>query len=287
MRSVVVTGANSGIGRAAVIALARSGLDVIGTVRTEEKAGEFTASLRDADVSARTVLLDVADPKSCEAAFAEIDELTAGGPWAVVNNAGVQLMGAVEDVTDDEARHILEVNLLGAARVCRWALPAMRRRGAGRIVNVTSLAGLMAAPFNGWYAASKHGLEALSDSLRMENARFGVRVSLVEPGYYETRMIPLGAGRLMRLATEGDSSHQNAYVVALGGLARRRPFPPAEEAADAIRRAVGERRPAARYRVGRETLFVRAARCVPSALTDGLLRRAAGLYGPVPPGLGG
>ncbi|MGK5638155.1 SDR family oxidoreductase [Streptomyces sp. URMC 126] len=285
MRSVVVTGANSGIGRAAVVELARSGLDVIGTVRTPEKAEELVESLGGAAASVRTVLLDVADAKSCETAFAEIDELTAGGPWAVVNNAGIQLMGAVEDIADDEARHILEVNLLGAARVCRWALPAMRRRGSGRIVNVTSLAGLLASPFNGWYAASKHGLEALSDSLRMENARFGVRVSLVEPGFYETQMIYRGADRLFRLTTGSTSPHQNAYMVALGGLARRRPFPPAEEAAWAIRRAVCDRRPALRYRVGRETLFVRAARGAPSSLIDGIQRRAAGLRGPLPPTL--
>ncbi|MER5784233.1 SDR family NAD(P)-dependent oxidoreductase [Streptomyces mobaraensis] len=282
MRSVVVTGASGGIGRAVALGLARRGLDVIGTVRGEEKAAALTAAARERGCTVRTVLMDVADAKSCEEGFARIEELTDGGPWAVVNNAGVHLAAAVEDTTEEEGRRMLEVNFLGPARLCRLAMPGMRRRGEGRIVNVTSAAGLVVAPFNGWYSASKYALEALSDALRMEVASCGVQVVLVEPGFHETPMAAPTARHLVRLATEGASPHQNAYVATLGTLARNRPFPPAEQAARTVCRAVCARRPAARYQVGRETLAVRTLRCLPSALSDGIQRRVTGLLRPVP-----
>ncbi|WP_171163579.1 SDR family oxidoreductase [Streptomyces sp. I05A-00742] len=282
MRSVVVTGASGGIGREVALGLARRGLDVIGTVRTEEKAAALAAAARDGGTTVRTVLMDVADAKSCEEGFARIEELTGGGPWAVVNNAGTHLAGAVEDVTDEEARRVLDVNLFGPARICRLAVPGMRRRGEGRIVNVTSMAGLVASPFQGWYAASKHALEALSDALRMEVAGDGVKVTLVEPGFHESPMVADGAQRMIRLAAEGASPYQNAYLVALGGLARHRPFRPAGQAARVVCRAVCARRPAARYCTGRESLMVRVHQYAPPALTDGIQRRMTGLLRTVP-----
>ncbi|MFI9203043.1 SDR family oxidoreductase [Streptomyces sp. NPDC053048] len=283
MRSVVVTGANSGIGRAVVLELARRGYDVIGTVRTEEKAKALEAAAGDHSRTVRTVLMDVADADSCEAAFEQVEEMTGGGPWAVVNNAGAHLAGAVEDVTEEEARRLLEVNLLGPARICRLVLPVMRRRGGGRIVNVTSMAGLVSAPFNGWYAASKHAMEALSDALRMESAHFGVHVALVEPGFHETAMTFQGASRLVQLALEHNSWYQNAYGVTLGSLARHRPFRPAEAAARTVCRAVCARRPAARYCTGREVLMIRAHQYAPALLMDGIQRRLTGLHRAVPP----
>ncbi|MFF7690223.1 SDR family oxidoreductase [Streptomyces syringium] len=282
MRSVVVTGASSGIGSATAIELARRGYDVLGTVRTEEKAKSLVAAAAGQGRSVRTVLLDVADPRSCTEAFAHIEHLTGGGPWAVVNNAGVELMGAVEDVSEAEARYLLEVNLFGALRMCRLALPAMRGRGAGRIVNVTSHAGLAASPFNGWYAASKHALEALSDSLRMESARYGVRVSVVEPGFHETPMVPRAQRRLARLAAEGASPFQDAYEVTAGCLERLRPFRGAEEAARVVCRAVSARRPRARYLTGRESFLTRVGQVMPPVVSDAFLRRATGLAGSVP-----
>ncbi len=100
----------------------------------------------------------------------------------MVNNAGFAQAGAVEDVTPEQARYRLEVNLVAPARIAQLVLPGMRARGDGRIVNVSSIAGLVSTPLMGWYGASKHGIEALSDALRVEVAPFGVKVVLVEPG---------------------------------------------------------------------------------------------------------
>ncbi|MEW2576267.1 SDR family oxidoreductase [Streptomyces syringium] len=282
MPSVVVTGASSGIGRATAVELARRGYDVLGTVRSADKAEDLMAAAENHGAPMRTVLLDVADPDSCEEAFAHIERLTGGGPWAVVNNAGTELMGAVEDIAEEEARYLLEVNLLGPFRLCRLALPAMRRRGSGRIVNVTSHAGLVASPFNGWYAASKHALEALSDSLRMESARYGVSVSVVEPGFHETPMVPDAQRRLARLAADGTSPFQDAYASTSRYLERLRPFRPAEDAARVVCRAVTARRPRARYLTGRESFLTRITPFVPQPLSDAFLRRATGLRGTVP-----
>jgi NAD(P)-dependent dehydrogenase (short-subunit alcohol dehydrogenase family) len=185
-RTVVVTGANSGIGSATVTELARAGYDVIGTARTAEKAASVIDVAAAADLTVRTVLLDVADADSTRAGFEEIDALTDGGPWAVVNNAGIAVAGAVEDVDDDDARRQLEVNLLAPARIARLVMPGMRERGDGRIVMVSSIAGRTAVPLLGWYCASKHALEALTDALRVEVADCGVRVVLVEPGAFGT-----------------------------------------------------------------------------------------------------
>ncbi|WP_159015169.1 SDR family NAD(P)-dependent oxidoreductase, partial [Streptomyces europaeiscabiei] len=109
----------------------------------------------------RTVVLDVADPSSCAEAMGEVARMTGGGAWAVVNNAGVPQAGSIEDVSDEQARHLLEVNLLGAMRIYRLALPQMRLLGEGRIVNVSSALGRVPWPLGGWYSASKHALSAL------------------------------------------------------------------------------------------------------------------------------
>jgi NAD(P)-dependent dehydrogenase (short-subunit alcohol dehydrogenase family) len=185
-KSVVVTGANGGIGLATAVELARAGYDVIGTARSEAKASDLRRAADAAEVPVRTALLDVADADSTEAGFAQIAEMTGGGPWALVNNAGFAQAGAIEDVSDEAARYQLEVNVVAPARIARLVLPAMRERHDGRIVNVSSIAGRLTTPLLGWYCASKHALEALSDALRIEVGDYGVRVVLVEPGAFGT-----------------------------------------------------------------------------------------------------
>nr|WP_253267657.1 SDR family NAD(P)-dependent oxidoreductase [Streptomyces asoensis] len=125
---MVVTGATGGIGAATALRLAGLGWDVIGTARNQEKADLLVSAAARRGLGLRTVVLDVADPFSCRGAMARVEEMTGGGAWAVMNNAGVPQAGSVEDVSDEQARHLLEVNLLGAMRICRLALPGMRRR---------------------------------------------------------------------------------------------------------------------------------------------------------------
>src|SRR5581483_1362546 len=173
MPRVLITGCSTGIGRAAAIELTKRGHEVIATARRPEV-------LDDLDVTAR-VRLDVDDDASVAAAMRE-----AGQVDALVNNAGFGVIGPVEVVPLDAARRMIETNFFGAVRMIQAALPQMRERGDGTIVNVTSLAGRVSPPLDGFYGASQFALEGLSESLHYEVAHFGIRVRVVEPGVFET-----------------------------------------------------------------------------------------------------
>ena len=175
-QTVLTTGANSGIGLATVLELARRGFRSVGSVRSEEKARALERAAAEAGVEVGTVLLDVTDASRCARV---IDELR---PWGLVNNAGYSLNGAVEDVSDEEARHLLETMVLAPMRLARLALAHMRDAGGGRIVNVSSIYGRTTTPLTGWYQGAKHALEAVSDALRVEVAGDGIGVILIEPG---------------------------------------------------------------------------------------------------------
>jgi NAD(P)-dependent dehydrogenase (short-subunit alcohol dehydrogenase family) len=179
-RTILTTGANSGIGLATVLECARRGLHSVGTVRSAAKADIVAKAAADAGVAVDTAILDVTDAAACARV---VDEYR---PWGVVNNAGYSITGSIEDVTDDEARAAFETMVLAPMRLARLAVPHMREEGGGRIVNVSSIYGRTSTPLTGWYQGAKHALEGLSDALRMEIARDGVRVILVEPGGFKT-----------------------------------------------------------------------------------------------------
>jgi NAD(P)-dependent dehydrogenase (short-subunit alcohol dehydrogenase family) len=179
-QTVVTTGANSGIGLATVLEVARRGYRAVGTVRTSEKAELVEASASDGGLDVETEILDVTDAAAME------DVVDRRRPYALVNNAGYSITGAIEDVTDDEARAAIDTMVLAPMRLARLAIPHMRERGEGRIVNVSSIFGRVTTPLTGWYQGAKHALEALTDALRMEVAGSGIRVVLVEPGGFRT-----------------------------------------------------------------------------------------------------
>lgn len=274
MRSVVVTGANSGIGLATAVELAAHGYDVIGTVRSAEKAEVLHAAAAAKEASVRSVICDVADAASTEAAFAEIAAM-APDLYAVVNNAGYAIAGPVEEVTDDEARAIFETNVLGPARICRLVLPGMRERGEGRIVNVSSIAGRVSSPMTGWYCATKHALEALSDALRAEVAQFGVKVILVEPGGFGTGIWG-GAGDRLPAEAEGPyaAAYERARVVSDAG--DRLPDP--IWVGRTIRLALGVPFPLARYLVGIDAVVGTVLDTLaPTSIADYVKAASAGL----------
>ena len=274
-KSVVVTGANSGIGLSTVLELAGAGYDVIGTARTKEKAAVITRAAADKGTTVRTVVMDIGDAESTEKGFVEVAELTDGGPWAVVNNAGFAQAGAIEDVDDEAARYQLEVNVIAPARIARLVLPSMREAGDGRIVNISSIAGRMSNPLMGWYCASKHALEAMSDALRIEVEPFGVKVILIEPGSFGTNVWATGAATL---PDPSNATYAAAYARVDAVHKRSRFMPDAVWVARTIRLALANPLPMSRYLVGVDAVSgVVAETMLPSAITDYAKGVATGL----------
>lgn len=175
MARVLITGCSSGFGRAAAIELTERGHDVVATARD-------LSSLERLDVAQR-LALDVVDPLSVEAAVH-----AAGTVDALVNNAGIGMGGPLESYPIDLGEAVFATNVFGPLRLIQAVVPSMRERGSGVIVNVSSVEGIVATPLHGVYAASKHALEALSESLRHEVGHFGLRVVAIEPGYFATAM---------------------------------------------------------------------------------------------------
>lgn len=175
-RVALVTGASSGIGHACARLLAARGLRVYGASRRPRPDSPFHA-----------LCMDVRDETSVNSAIAGIAG-REGRLDVVVNNAGIAIAGAAEDTSIEEARDQFDVNFFGVLRVCRAVLPILREQRAGTIVNIGSIAGLIAVPFQGLYSASKFALEGLSESLRLELAPFGIRVVLIEPGDHRTAL---------------------------------------------------------------------------------------------------
>jgi NAD(P)-dependent dehydrogenase (short-subunit alcohol dehydrogenase family) len=174
-RVVLVTGASSGIGLACARYLGEHGFRVYGISRRPAPSTPAVTSL----------IADVTDGRSVEQAIATV-VAREGRLDIVVNNAGMGIAGAIEDTSIEDASRQFEVNLFGAFRVCRAALPIMRGSRSGYIVNIGSIGGLIALPYQGMYSASKFALEGFSEALRMEVRPFGIRVVLIEPGDHKT-----------------------------------------------------------------------------------------------------
>jgi NAD(P)-dependent dehydrogenase (short-subunit alcohol dehydrogenase family) len=273
-RTVLTTGANSGIGLATTLELARRGHRSIGSVRSEAKAAVVHEAAAEAGVDVETVLLDVTDAERCAEVVAEV------GPdlYGLVNNAGYALTGAIEDITDDEARHLFETMVLAPMRLSRLALPVLRAHGRGRIVNVSSIAGLVSSPLAGWYTGTKHALEALTDSLRIEVARDGVQVVLIEPGGFKTGIWEDMSRDIERHADAG-SRNTTAYERSLRMQRLIEPIMGSpEHCGRLIADVIESRLPRDRYLVGLDAQAMRLGdRLTPNLLQDRVLRLVLGL----------
>ncbi len=273
--SVLVTGASSGIGLATALELAGAGWEVYGSVRGSDKAELVTQAAQERGVTVRTVELDVDDAASCAQGVAEVEE-RAGGLYALVNNAGFAQSGAVEDVPDELVRRQLETNLVAPARLARLVLPGMRARGRGRIINITSVAGRLSTPLMGWYCASKHALEAISDALRMEVEGDGIRVVIVEPGMFGTDL--WSAAKEGGFPTPTNAKYAAAYARAESLADRSDRLPDPVWVARTVRLALSNPVPLARYVVGVDAVSgLLAETFVPTALTDYLKTVTSGL----------
>jgi NAD(P)-dependent dehydrogenase (short-subunit alcohol dehydrogenase family) len=262
----LVTGVSSGIGLATATLLSERGFRVFGTMR---RPGQTNQPLRDAEV----IPLDVRDEESVRSCVRVALE-RAGRIDALVNNAGYALIGSLEETSMEEAKEVFETNFFGALRMTRAVLPFMRGQSYGRIANVSSVVGFLPAPYQGIYAASKHALTGYSESLDHEVRQFGIRVSVIEPGFTLTSI-----GQNAQLA-------QQPLVAYVGE--RNRVLEAVREnivngenpasVASVVLEALTSRSPRLRYPVGREAKFLsRLGRLVPARLLDRGLRKQFGL----------
>jgi NAD(P)-dependent dehydrogenase (short-subunit alcohol dehydrogenase family) len=279
-RSVVVTGANSGIGLSTAVELARHGYDVVGTVRSEEKGEHLLRTAAEKDAVVRYVVCDVADAESTEQAFAEVAAMTADdGLWAVVNNAGFGLGGPVEETSDEAAREIFETNVLGPMRICRLVLPGMRERGDGRIVNISSMGANFVFPGGGYYHATKFAVDALTDALRFEVKGFGIDAVIIQPGLIMTNFGDAAVGSMETTTDDnGPYAQFNAKLAeATKGVYEQGPAAklggPPEAVAKTIEKAITTKRPKPRYLVTPSAhLLVNQRRLMPDRVWDRFLR---------------
>lgn len=184
MNNVVVTGCSQGIGLATVLELARAGHGVIATMRNLDKSAALREAVETEGLPVRIAALDVTSDESVAACFAAIE----GRVEALVNNAGIEYHGSVEEMPVSQMAEIMNTNYLGAVRCIQQVLPGMREARNGCIVNISSVAGRIANSPLGPYCASKHALEAISDALAGEVKPLGIRVAVVEPGIQNTQM---------------------------------------------------------------------------------------------------
>ncbi|MBI0329267.1 oxidoreductase [Burkholderia plantarii] len=260
MGVALITGASSGIGRHAAKALRKAGYHVYGTTR---KAGAPSAD------GITMLICDVTDDRSVQNMIAEVVK-QAGRIDLLVNNAGIGLLGGAEESSTAQAQALFDVNVFGVTRVTNAVLPIMREQGKGRIVNLSSVLGLIPSPYNALYASTKHALEGYSESLDHELRTFGIRVVLVEPGMTRTSfednitrpdrplsVYDVARANMEKLMREGIQGGDSPEVVA-----------------DAIVTAATATKPKLRYTAGKQAGQVRfLRRFLPESIVDRSLRK--------------
>jgi NAD(P)-dependent dehydrogenase (short-subunit alcohol dehydrogenase family) len=278
-RTVLITGCSTGIGRAAAVMLAERGFHVFGGVRNEQNATELQAL----HAAITPVLMDVTREEDVARAVETIRAASPQGLWGLVNNAGVGLPAAVEFTSRDDLLRLFEVNTIAPLRLIQTFLPLLRQ-ARGRIVNVTSMNGVLALPMVGGYSASKFALEALSDTLRIELRPWRVSVSVVRPGQVRTPIFAKAgaalAGRVAAIPAELRPGYEKMYAQGefFNNRGVKSPTPP-EAVAKAIFQALSVRSPQPHYHVGIDARLMKMMRSwLPTRIRDRILARVMGTF---------
>ncbi|ODR98300.1 short-chain dehydrogenase [Methyloceanibacter superfactus] len=266
-RSVLITGCSSGIGLASARTMKARGWRVFTTARTPEDL----ARLKD-EHGLESLYLDYTEPESIAAAADHVLAATDGALDALFNNGAYGQPGAIEDVTPEVLRAQFEANVIGWHDLTRRVIPAMRAQGQGRIVQCSSVLGLIAAPYRGAYCASKFAVEALTDVLRIELAGTGIYVSLIEPGPIATRFIEHALEAYRRNIDLENSPHRDIYRARLAQMEQggQTTFKlPPEAVAKKLVHALESKRPKPRYYVTVQTYAVAwLRRLLPTRVLD-------------------
>ncbi len=277
-KTVLITGATDGLGKALALLLAKRGYRVFAAGRSSEKLAQIDAVARAKKVLLESVALDVCSDDSVRSGVNHV-LAKAGAIDVLVNNAGVNYTAAVEDLSMEAWRAQFETNFFGVLRVTRAVLPQMRERRSGRILMMSSISGLVTAPTQGAYSSSKHALEALSNALRMELYPFRVPVVLIEPGYIVTGIGKAAADLSKPYVEKGGpyaSLYERFFISVNAARERSRTTP--EDCARVMLHAIETARPKPRYGVTSLYYFMKWSKwLLTDSAMDGILRRRFGV----------
>jgi len=277
-KSVLITGATDGLGKALALLLAERGYRVFAAGRSPQKLAELDAVARQRKLPLETLALDVCSDDSVHHA---VSDVLAKAPAidVLVNNAGVNYTAAVEDLTMDDWRAQFETNFFGVLRVTRAVLPHMRERRRGRILMMSSLSGLVTPPTQGAYSSSKHALEGLSNALRMELYPFRIDVVLIEPGYIMTGL-QKSAAELSKPYVQRGGPYAPLYARFFTNVneTRAKSKTTPDDCARVMLHAIETPRPKPRYGVTSLAPFVTwSKRLLTDSAMDAMLRRRYGI----------
>lgn len=267
MNSVLVTGCSSGIGRCIADGLKERGYHVFATARKQKDIDELKQAGFD------TVMLDLADSTSIQSAAEVVLEKSNNQIYALINNAAYGLTGAVEDLPIQALRDQFETNVLGTQELTNLIIPAMRKNNTGRIIQISSVLGLVTMKYRGAYCASKYALESLSDAMRYELADTNIKVSLIEPGPIKSEFRNNVVANFQKVIDKNKSVHVDAYNKMENQAGDKVPFTLGPEAVlKKVIHALESEKPKARYYVTFPTiLFAFFKRVLPGKLLDNIL----------------
>ncbi|HTQ97562.1 MAG TPA: SDR family oxidoreductase [Candidatus Acidoferrum sp.] len=277
--TVLITGGTDGLGKAAALLLARKGYRVFAAGRSASKREELDRLARAQNLPLETVQMEVTDDASVNAGVQHV--IGKGTIDVLINNAGIGYLGTVEELRPQDIRQQFEVNFFGVVRVTQAVLPHMRERRKGRILMMSSVAGLISPPTYGAYSSSKHALEGLTNALRLEMYAFGIDVVLIEPGYIVTNFQQT-AKELALPYMEGAnaSPYAKIYAGAHSGSnrGRERSKTTPEDCARVILEAIESPHPKARYPVTSMAKWLAfGKRILPDTILDSVMRKRFGI----------
>jgi NAD(P)-dependent dehydrogenase (short-subunit alcohol dehydrogenase family) len=276
--TIFITGASTGIGKTCALYLDRIGFHVFAGVR---KNIDGAALKQESSDRLQTIIIDVVDPDSIQAAVSEVTRLTKNQLFGLINNAGIAFGGPLEILPIQEIKRLLEVNVIGVLAVTKAFLPLLRQ-SRGRIINMGSSSGLLALPCLSMYAASKFALEAITDSLRVELGPFGISVIIIEAGNIETPIWEKGVAVTNQIADAACPEILRLYQPLIEfskQTALNAPKLPAEKVAKVVSKVLHARKPKGRYIIGADARLFKLVRHVPCLVRDWIILKIIPNYG--------